>query len=643
MKKFAALLILLLIFALPALADAPEIEFNRASGFYDDLLMIRVACNDKKAKIYYTLDGSVPDENALLYEGDILLFASNEREDVLTQITGISAEGNYVPEEDFPTAHVVRAVAVNQKGERSAVISATYFVGVDREENYGDLPIMCLVTDPDNLFDHEKGIYVLGKVFEEWAAQQTESFKPRDVEANFTQRGSEWEREVSVAFLPKAGTGFTQEMGIRVKGDGSRTVYQKSLRLIAREKYGGKNVKYPIFPDNVRQETGGVVEKYKAFTLRNGGNDWGHSYLRDHFITRLAVGLNLETAQTMPVIAFINGEYWGLYTLTEEFTDNFFQYHYGMDDKNVIIVKKGELEEGEEKDMALYEDLFTHIAKKDMTNPANYKKAGELLDLQSYAELCALHLYICNNDGIFQYNNWEMWRVRQTDRNFLKADGKWRMILYDMDITSGAFGDGTRADYDNISPVLADTYSGRDPARLFGALIKNEEFREMFIMACCDLRNQYFSAGRVSAMAETLYAPYIAQVPANVLRHGPEYMHWSPEKHYEQSLEKLDNFFAQRYELFMPMLQKAFGEAALCRVTFDLPEDMQGQIFVNGRNIPVAAGDSHLYFPGDEITLRAVPDKGARFGGWTIAGEERRDAAITLTIAGDVTLTANFK
>ena len=51
---------------------------------------------------------------------------------------------------------------------------------------------------------------------------------------------------MTVTYLPGDGSeGFTQDMGVRIKGGASRGNNQKSLRLIAREQYGEKQLKYP--------------------------------------------------------------------------------------------------------------------------------------------------------------------------------------------------------------------------------------------------------------------------------------------------------------------------------------------------------------------------------------------------------------
>ena len=63
---------------------------------------------------------------------------------------------------------IVRAVAKNKKGAFSEVITKTYFVTTEGLYKYQDLTVISIVTDPNNLFDPDIGIYVSGtKVYEE--------------------------------------------------------------------------------------------------------------------------------------------------------------------------------------------------------------------------------------------------------------------------------------------------------------------------------------------------------------------------------------------------------------------------------------------------------------------------------------------
>ena len=94
---------------------------------------------------------------------------------------------------------IVRAVAKNSKGEFSEVISKTYFVTTYDLYKYQDLTIISLVTNPENLFDPDFGIYVTGTMYQNW--KNSEEYDPyqkvwdKNSKCNFMMKGSEWERE----------------------------------------------------------------------------------------------------------------------------------------------------------------------------------------------------------------------------------------------------------------------------------------------------------------------------------------------------------------------------------------------------------------------------------------------------------------
>ena len=648
MKRIVCFLALVLcLTALTGYAEGPEVTFNLESGFYAKPQQLVITCDNPKAAVFYTLDGTVPDENSLRYEGPISLNDSSSRPDVLTSLTQANTVEGYNPTEDFPTGHVVRAVAITANGRRSNVASGTFFVGYDRKTLYGDTSIMCLVTDPDGLFNYETGIYATGRYFDEWKAAQTEAWEAWQAQGNFSQRGDAWERPVSVTFLPAKGDGFTQEMGMRIKGGVSRSNGQKSLRLIARKEYGDKNVDYVLYPDNIRELDGGVVDEYKSFTLRNGGNDSDFSRVRDPFITNLATGLRFETAQNMPCIAFINGEFWGMYTLNEEFTDKYIQYHYGIDDNNVIVVKLNELDEGEEQDMALYRTMMDYILGADLSKPAQYKKAASMVDMGSFADYFALQLYIANTDGPFQNNNWQLWRARKTDKSHPYGDGKWRMMLYDTDQSSGIYLDGANGGENTLSIVLdSEDQEGYHPTLLFKSLMRSPDFRREFILACCDVQNIYFSSKRVNVMMDELNEAYKPYIPDTWRRFGPQWVTWNPENHFKTEISQTRKFFTTRATSFIDTLKKPLELGNPIAITIKVKGG--GEVFINGRNVAVPHNTKVKYYPEFGITVTAVPEPGATFKGWKVSHESATVAdPMAMTTHVDFTrvftLTAQFE
>ena len=53
-------------------------------------------------------------------------------------------------------------MAVYEDGSKSEILNGTFFVGIDRESEYGNVPVISIMTDSGNLFDYETGINVMG-------------------------------------------------------------------------------------------------------------------------------------------------------------------------------------------------------------------------------------------------------------------------------------------------------------------------------------------------------------------------------------------------------------------------------------------------------------------------------------------------
>ncbi len=650
-------LVLCLLCALPMAAAEESYEdavltFSLPSGFYPEEQLLSITCNVEDCLIYYTTDGSIPTEDSQILDYELELGDTTDLPNVLSAIGGVCPDELYIPSHNVMKAHVIRAMAWLPDDTYTPVYSATYWIGADREELYGDMPIVSLMMDYDDLMGYENGIYVMGKAYDDYMAEDGRKLDAWDYPANYQTRGREGERQVGVEFLPFEGEGFQMEMGIRIKGGASRSYNSKSLRLIAREEYGEKSIKYPVFENNLRDDGNGIVEKYKSITLRAGGNDVRFAVIRDPVIQRLSEGMRFTSQATRPCVVFINGEYWGVKTLTEEYSDNYIQYNYGIDNKNVVIMKNGELEEGEEEDVALYEEMYDFITGNDMADPANYAKAAEMIDMGQLADLTAMHLYIYNKDGIFQNNNWQMWRAREVDDSIPAADGKWRFLSYDVDFSSGVYDGGKTHTEDNISPVLLDPveHEHRHTALLVRALWQNEDFRRELLTALCDCRNIYFDANRYAGIFREFRAQYEPYMPETFRRFGPNWVAGWADEYYTQKLDEITTFFGGRYKSFPWMMKKVFALSEPYDVSISVSDPQKGGIVLNHDSLDdfttLEQGFVGMYFPETPITVTAVPAEGATFTGWQATGCTLEDASaptIQVTVSEAVTLTAQFE
>ena len=630
--------------------DAGELTVSAdvQSGFYDSEFDLTLTASDPSAEIYYTTDGSEPHPGSAKYTDPIHISDRSWEENVLAAHRSVSAGGDYVPNFRIPKGTVIRAAAFRDGNKRGDVLSSSYFVGIDREADYLDVPVISIAIDQDYLFDYDIGIYTLGKAHDDWLAEDKGN-KSKDGwqhEANYTQRGREWEREASVEYICADGTiAFSQNMGVRTMGAASRNEMQKSLRLTAREEYGKKNVKYEVIPDNLRSDGSGNVEKYKSFVLRNGGNDCNFAKIRDPLLQSLVWDRDFETQQASPCVVFIDGEYWGMYSITEDYSDNYFQNNYEIEKENVVLIKRGELEEGTDSDFDLYTDMISFITGNDMSDAENYKKACELMDMQSFADYCAFNLYIYNEDSMFKDNNWRMWRTRTPVEGVDVADGRWRMVVYDVDFSTGIYsGGGNYKDSDVSKAIKGTGAADGTPAKAFSCLCENEDFYEMFMTALFDMRNVNFEKERACDSADAMGFYYKKLVPDTYARFGPDYVLGG--NYTQEKIAELRTFFNGRYDVFAYAVPSTLGIGEKHTVTLDIENKDKGSVTINASGIPLWNGFEGVYPEISEITLRAEPKEGEKFKGWEAEGitiEDPKSETISFRMTGDVKIKAVFE
>ena len=141
---------------------------------------------------------------------------------------------------------VVRAVTKNSQGY-GKVINKSYFITTGQLAQYKEYTVVSLVTNPENLFDPDKGIYVNGTQYINW--KKSDSYNPAKSVwdpnniCNYFSRGSEWEREAHISIFENGKITVEENVGIRIKGSSSRNLQQKNFNVYARKKYGNDKIK----------------------------------------------------------------------------------------------------------------------------------------------------------------------------------------------------------------------------------------------------------------------------------------------------------------------------------------------------------------------------------------------------------------
>lgn len=308
--------------------------FSLEPKFYNSEQILKIVIPDLNAKCYYTLDGSEPDENSKLYNGETI----------------------YINQ----TA-VVKARVYQENCIPSQIETATYFIN----EFTADLPVVSISTNSEYFFDEQIGIFE--KVFENL-----------EYPCNFE-------------FFDTLGIRrYENRFGMKIHGTSSQQYPQKSFRLHSRSKYGESDLNFPIFGDN-------KSEIHDKIIIRNGGQDWLWAFIRDSYVNRLADAIsNLESTASRPSLVYINGVFWGWYNLRERSDDNLIENRYNVNNSSVSLIEspihimKGGVNS--------YVQLVDSISKMTSTTSDLYTYLDKFVDIDNFIKNATFSFFVLNND-----------------------------------------------------------------------------------------------------------------------------------------------------------------------------------------------------------------------------------------------------
>ena len=311
----------------------------------------------------------------------------------------------------------IRAIAVADDKLTSEVATYTYLLG----ENH-TLPVVCVTLDPsklDILYNHNGNM----------------------------------EYDSHAEYYGPEGS-FASDCMITLHGAASRSVWdKKSFKIVFRDRYGG-DIHFDLF--------GQGITEFHSLNLR-GGDSVGMLTFREPLTSEVAERVAVTDPFALDsrfCILYLNGNYWGIYTLREAYSKKYVASHTGSDEE-LSRISRAPVKYKYHPD--LYE-LFAFATSNDMTDPDNYNYVADRLDLVSFAQWLCLETYFNNYDPTGN--------IRYCLGN--QPDTKWRTMFFDLD---QALMNQDAAIYEAIG-------TGHKPSQvgnMLHNLLESEDFRRIFL------------------------------------------------------------------------------------------------------------------------------------------------------------------
>jgi hypothetical protein len=465
---------LIWLFVLPfsiALAANPDtiiLSASLPSGLYAGVgKTLTLSSNCAQCQIFYTLDGSLPNQGSQKFAMPIRIDSNA----------------------------VVMAVAYSNDGRKSKPLGLTYIFNEPTA-----YPVVSLIIDPQQLFS-SSGLFVRG---------------PR-ASNRFPYKGANWNSDRQVfAYMDFFETdktlAYSAPCMFKVFGGFSRMLPQKSISLEAVDSLGVKRFKYQFFPDR-------AVKSFKNIVLRNSGSDFGGTHLRDGFITSLGYEMGLEVQAFRPSVVYINGKYWGIYNIREKLTRNYLASHFGVNKDSVDLMEhNGGRKAGKRQH---YEAMRNYMKNNDLSIQKHFDYIATQMDVENFIDYQIVQIFIDNQDA---GGNIKYWRPQ-------RPDGRWRWILFDTDFGFGHYGTGFRfnALAFHLEPNGPNWPNPPWSTLNLRMLLLNAGCRDFFVTRFMDRMNTVLSPKHTVERLDSMTAYLLPEIPRHWARWDLEEKRWRGE------------------------------------------------------------------------------------------------------------------
>lgn len=548
---------------------APDPVFSRKGGLFKEIVSLELSLPEgisqdiRPEHIFYTTNGSEP-------------------------VPGTTGTFSYKNKINIYGSQVVRAKIIAPGYLIPRSVAQSYII---RNRTF-TLPVISIGLNDSYINDPDFGIYVDG------SGKNGIANSCINKKVNWNQN---WRRPMNIEYFPtETSTSVINQLGeMRIAGGCTRVNPQKSLILYSNKRFGeNKRYDYQFFDEKPNQEI-------KSFMLRNSGNDFGSTHIRDAAIQSFLGGkVNLDYQAYQPAILYINGTYFGIQNIRERSDEDFVLANYnGLEDIDMYEISWDEGVVLKAGDAEAYTQMSERI--KAPSAQLTYEELASFTDIDEYINYNIIQIYVANTD--FPHNNVVLWRPKT-------PGGKWRFILKDTDFGLGLYGNTP------AHKTMAYATEIKDHTRLFRRLLDKEPFKEEFIKRFAVYMGDMLNKESTAYVIDSLKQKVQEEMPHHMQR-------FNLKNNWDDNVNSLKTWCAARNNHMYSELNSHFKLKGIALMTLDVPESMQHSASLSVNGIPLQKPHFNgKYFRGKNVHIQWNGDIPSSAKGWnvvyTTAGKE---------------------
>ena len=562
-------------------AQQPEMSFS--AGFYDVGIYLEIVTEEPDAQIYYTIDGTLPTVESHIYNTPLWITSTQI-------IKAIVIPNDYWDEGDvYP----------------SFMSFNTYFIN----ENH-HLPV--LSTSANELTTLLNG---------------NQALRPHGTIEYFDSDGI------------RTDYGYGE---YNKHGQDSWAFPQRSFDYIARDEMG--------YHDAIHEKLLDLSDRdeFQRIIIRASGDDNypgidSSAHMRDLIVQKTASkhNMNLDMRRGERVVVYINGLFWGVYSIREKVSDSdYTKHYYGQDKYNIqYVMNWGNTwaQYGGGDAISDWNAITNYADNNNLAIQSNYEYVASEIDITSLVDYILINSFVVCTDWI----NWNTSVWRGLDPN--GSHQKWGFVLWDEDATFNHYINytGVPNDDPDAEPCYPEEISAYDPLsiiELLNELLENEEFARYYNTRYMDLMNTAFKEEEMIGLVEEIENSISLDMNHHFLRWGGYAVQW------HDNVNGIKEFISDRIDYLPGGMNSCYELTGPYSITLDVYPQNAGKIQMNSIEIENAdypwTGDYH-----GSIEMRMKATQESNFSHWELNNHVIDDASlseISLFLTDNDTITAVF-